>query len=112
MPGNFNDIPPKVIASWPKPNYIDPVRRSWLPAFSCALLGVSTVLIAGRFYLRARKEAGDFGLDDLFIGIGWVVSIGFTTEAVINATQNGLDVHTVSKLLSILPTETFETCAY
>ena len=94
MPGNFNSIPPSVIASWPKPNYIDPVRRSWLPAFSCTLLGVSTILITGRFYLRARREAGDFGLDDLFIAIGYVVSIGFTAEAVINSMHNGLDVHT------------------
>lgn len=72
MPGNFHSVPESVIASWPRPNYIDPVRRGWLPGFACAFLGVSTVLIAGRFYMRARRQAGDFGYDDLLIFTGWV----------------------------------------
>lgn len=94
MPGNFHEIPYSVIKTWPKPNYIDPVRRSWMPAFSCTLLGVSTLLVAGRFYLRARREAGDFGLDDLFIGIAWLFSVGLSTEAIIDADWYGIDVHT------------------
>ena len=76
MPGNFHAVPEAVLATWPKPNYIDPVRRPWLPAVAMTLLGVSTVLISGRFYLRARRQAGDFGLDDLFIFVGWFVSVG------------------------------------
>lgn len=94
MPGNFHTIPPSIVASWPPPNYVDPVRRSWLPILACTLLGVSTVLIAGRFYLRARKQAGDFGLDDLFISVGWLVSVGFSTVAVVASECYGLDVHT------------------
>lgn len=44
--------------------------------------------------MRARKEAGVFGLDDLLIFIGWFVSVGFTTTAVIDAKWYGIDVHT------------------
>lgn len=29
-------------------------------------------MVAGRFYLRARKLAGTFGYDDLLICFGWV----------------------------------------
>ena len=94
MPGNFHAIPESVAKTWPTPNYVDPVRRSYLPALSCTLLGVSTVLITGRFYLRARKQAGEFGLDDLFIFIGWIVSAGFSASAVIDCLRYGIDRHT------------------
>jgi hypothetical protein len=67
MPGNFANVPPSVVATWPAPNYIDPVERTWMPALAGTLVGVSTVLISGRFYLRARSLAGSFGYDDLFI---------------------------------------------
>lgn len=72
MPGNFHVVPEWVLEHWPEPNYVDPVRRSWMPAFAIVFPAVSTVLIAGRFWLRATKQAGSFGLDDLFIAIGWV----------------------------------------
>jgi hypothetical protein len=67
MPGNFQDVPASVIASWPAPNYVDPVERTWMPYLTYPLVSVSTVLIAGRFYLRARGLAGQFGFDDFFI---------------------------------------------
>lgn len=60
------------IAEWPTPNYVDPVRRTWLPAFMLVWLLAATMLLGGRFYLRARKLAGGFGFDDLLIGLGWV----------------------------------------
>lgn len=72
MPGNFHPVPEWVLERWPEPNYVDPVRRPWMPAFATVFPAVSTVLIAGRFWLRATKEAGSFGLDDLFIAVGWV----------------------------------------
>lgn len=72
MPGNLHEVPEWVLAQWPEPNYVDPVRRPWLPAFAIVLPAVSTVLISGRFWLRATKQAGNFGLDDVFIAIGWV----------------------------------------
>ena len=94
MPGNFHEVPASVGASWPEPDYDTTNRRSWLPAFACAFLAFSTILIVGRTYLRARKMAGDFGLDDLFIFIGWLVSVGLTASACIDSMWYGMDVHT------------------
>ena len=94
MPGNFHEVPASIIATWPKPNYVDPVRRTWLPALACTLLAVSTVLISGRFFLRIRKQAGAFGYDDALIAIGWLVSIGFSAVACNNSLNYGIDRHT------------------
>ncbi|KAF2173601.1 hypothetical protein M409DRAFT_48556 [Zasmidium cellare ATCC 36951] len=94
MPGNFNAIPESVLQSWPKPNYIDPIRRGWMPAFALTWQIASTLLVAGRFYLRAKKQAGSFGLDDLMIFIGWLFSVGFTALAWIGAERFDLDRHT------------------
>jgi hypothetical protein len=58
--------------NWPAPNYIDPERRTWLPAFAMAWQIASTVLVWGRLYLRSRKLAGPFGLDDAFMLSAWV----------------------------------------
>lgn len=94
MPGNFHEVPESVVESWPKPNFTDPVRREWMPAFAITWQVGSTLLVAGRFYLRARRQAGSFGLDDLMIFIGWLFSIGFTTVACIGAGRYDLDRHT------------------
>lgn len=68
----INGIPPEVIASWPSPNYVDPVTRNWMPGFILAWQITSTLLVCGRFYLRAKKLAGAFGWDDLLIAVAWV----------------------------------------
>ena len=65
MPGNIISITPADIASWPAPNYIDPVERTWLPAYATAFYAVSTVMVALRLFLRVTKKAGEPGLDDV-----------------------------------------------
>lgn len=94
MSNNYNTVPASVYESWPPANLIDPVRRTWLPAFAVAWQVSSTVLLAGRFYLRARKQAGSFGLDDLMIFFAWLFSIGLTTGEYHSAAFYGLDRHT------------------
>ncbi|KAF2773743.1 hypothetical protein EJ03DRAFT_286011, partial [Teratosphaeria nubilosa] len=94
MPGNFHEVPASVVASWPKPNYVDPVRRAWLPILALFLVALTTLLVAGRFYMRAKKEAGAFGLDDVFIAIAWAVAVLMSASACIDADQKGLDRHT------------------
>lgn len=121
MGGNLNELSPSVIASWPKPNYVDPVRRSWLPAFAIVWQSVSTVLVFVRFYLRARRRAGPFGWDDAFIAIAWVrrsgylqdapfmlitaqlISLGFTACAWIDSTQYGIDRHIWDVPINLIP---------
>ena len=65
MPGNIVNLTPEVIATWPTPNYQDPPERTWMPIYAGTLFGVSTALIALRLWLRAVKQAGGLGLDDV-----------------------------------------------
>lgn len=52
------------------------------------------MLLITRVYLRAQKQAGILGLDDLFISLAWAVSIALSACAVIGSKHYGLDVHT------------------
>lgn len=62
MSGN---LAPTDSLSWPKSNYINPERRSWMPMYVGVLQGLSSVVAILRFWLRARKQAGTLGLDDV-----------------------------------------------
>lgn len=62
MPGNFPNVDP---TTWPTPNYVDPVERTWLLPYAVVLAGVSTVLVFIRWGLRLRKQGGGLGLDDV-----------------------------------------------
>ncbi|KAI7163172.1 hypothetical protein KC349_g1464 [Hortaea werneckii] len=78
MPGNLPDVD---FSSWPTPNYVDPVERTWMPAYSITLTVASSIPILIRLFLRFRNEGGGLGLDDLFLVPGWLLNIGFTTVA-------------------------------
>lgn len=65
MPGNIINLTPADVATWPTPNYVNPVTRRWLPAFSVTLFAVATSMVAMRFWLRMRGHAGKLGLDDV-----------------------------------------------
>ncbi|CAK3965534.1 Hypothetical predicted protein [Lecanosticta acicola] len=90
---NVASIPPEVVASWPTPNYTDPVRRTWMPAFILVWQITSTVLVGGRFYLRGRRKAGSFGWDDLLIAIAWALSVAESVCIWIDTEKYGLDRH-------------------
>ncbi|GAB7336224.1 hypothetical protein MBLNU13_g08991t2 [Cladosporium sp. NU13] len=92
--GNIQEIPPEVLKSWPRPNYVDPVRRDWMPAFALVWQIASTILVWGRFYLRVRRLAGPFGYDDAFMLIAWLSSVAFTACAWYTTTYLGVDRHT------------------
>ena len=82
-----------------------------MPAFLLVWQIAATIMVSGRFYLRARKLAGTFGFDDLLIFFGWVslrprarrrravtdmmqlFSIGMSAATWIDTTQFGLDRH-------------------
>ncbi|KAK5173751.1 uncharacterized protein LTR77_002432 [Saxophila tyrrhenica] len=83
MPGNIANITPATIASWPEPNYVDPVERRWMPVYAGVLYGVSTLLIALRLWLRVLKQAGGLGLDDGLLAAAWFGSSMFTTVLIV-----------------------------
>lgn len=60
--------PPSVLASWPAPNYHDPVLRDTgrIVAF-CILTVLVIVIVALRCYSRSRLTKS-FGIDDALIG--------------------------------------------
>lgn len=64
--------PASVLASWPAPNYVDPVRRG--PAgqiVSIVLAVAAAVVLAMRMYTRLRVVRS-FGLDDVLILVAFV----------------------------------------
>lgn len=65
MPGNIISITPEEVASWPRPNYVDPVERTWLPVYAGVLYGFATLLLGVRLILRSLKRAGVLGIDDV-----------------------------------------------
>ena len=49
----MRSAPPEVIATWPKPNYIDPVTRgSALMVVELTLLPIAMVIVFMRLYVR------------------------------------------------------------
>ena len=65
MPGNILNLDPAVIASWPEPNYVGPLERTWLPLACGIMYGFSTLTVILRLWLRLRGQAGGLGLDDV-----------------------------------------------
>ena len=73
---DLRPVPIDVILSWPRPNYVDPVRRG--PALlivNSILLPIAGVVVMARLYTRLRVVRSA-GLDDLFIGLALVPAIG------------------------------------
>ena len=65
-----------------------------MPEFGGIFIFVTTALVAGRFWLRARREAGTFGFDDVLIGIAWLFALGLTIVAFFDTGRYGLSRHT------------------
>ena len=72
--------PPNVLASWPKPNYIDPVTRGPELQIICTLLAVvMVVVLALRVWVRTRIIKA-MGADDWLILTALVCDL-FTSTA-------------------------------
>jgi hypothetical protein len=65
MPGNIPIPPPSVVESWPRPNYVDPVRRAWLPPYAMVLQTAASFVVILRLVFRALNYGGGLGLDDV-----------------------------------------------
>jgi hypothetical protein len=65
-------IPPEVVASWPKPNYVNPeTRGSALYVINGIFFSLAMLALSVRLYMRifVRKW---IGLDDVFIFLAFV----------------------------------------
>ncbi|KAM3414013.1 hypothetical protein BST61_g10675 [Cercospora zeina] len=91
--GGFKNIDWEQISKWPAPNYVDPVRQTWMPAFLLVWQIAATIMLSGRFYLRARRLAGTFGPDDALVFLGFLFAIGMTAMTWLLTTRYGLDRH-------------------
>ena len=75
--------PPKVVASWPKPNYIDPITHNWAGSIVVLVaLAISIVIFIARIWARlvVSKNAG---LDDLIMSFAMIALIGTTIAVVL-----------------------------
>jgi hypothetical protein len=64
--------PATVVASWPLPNYVDPVTRgNSLTVLNTVFIGIALVIVALRIYTRVFVVRF-FGIDDAFIIIAVV----------------------------------------
>jgi hypothetical protein len=71
MPGGVHP-PPSVIASWPKPNFVNPVTQDWtVAAILLMFLSVTFLIVCARFWARL-VIAKNAGLDDILIAIAMV----------------------------------------
>jgi hypothetical protein len=65
-------IPSDIVASWPKPNHVNPqTRGALIYVINATFLFAATLAVGGRLYTRIRIRNW-FGLDDFFIIIAYV----------------------------------------
>ncbi|KAE8446570.1 hypothetical protein EG329_011902 [Mollisiaceae sp. DMI_Dod_QoI] len=92
----FSDVRPvplSVILSWPKPNYVDPVRRGpALVIVNSLLLPLALAVVGARLYTRLIV-CRSAGLDDLFIALAVAPAIGLTIAVCLAASKYSWDVH-------------------
>jgi hypothetical protein len=75
--------PSSVIATWPRPNYVDPETRGWTGAIILIVFSaITTATFAARMWARllVSKNAG---LDDLLMSIAMIPLLGLTISAVL-----------------------------
>jgi hypothetical protein len=57
-------------------------RRTWMPAYACTIIVVTTVLLGIRLVSRLHKFGGGLGLDDIFIVLGYVVAVAHAISVI------------------------------
>ncbi|WEW55337.1 hypothetical protein PRK78_000766 [Emydomyces testavorans] len=68
MPGGFHP-PPKVVASWPTPNYVNPTERGPGVVIIASIFSALSLTIAGlRLWVRFKVQR-EPGLDDYIISV-------------------------------------------
>ncbi|OCL10226.1 hypothetical protein AOQ84DRAFT_3271 [Glonium stellatum] len=91
--GGDPHIPISATLKWPTPNYTDPVRRTWFPAYGITLELFTTTVLGARIWSRFRRAAGPPGVDDALIIISWIFATLFTSLCVLGTERYGFDRH-------------------
>lgn len=82
-----------VIASWPKPNYVDPVGRGpALLAVELTVLPLALLCLALRMYVRIRLLRAPWWDDWLMLAAG-LCCIGVTTAVILADQRYGWNLH-------------------
>lgn len=86
------EIPLKIYAQWPNPNWVDPVTRgNALMGINIFFVVLVTLAIALRLYWRLSKSQG--GIDDILITIAYVFSIGMAAVVLLAFQNYGWNKH-------------------
>ncbi|KAH7405954.1 hypothetical protein DE146DRAFT_428840 [Phaeosphaeria sp. MPI-PUGE-AT-0046c] len=85
--------PADVLLSWPTPNYDNPVTRGpALVAINYVLVSITVITVGLRLYTRIVIKRW-FGIDDIFIILALIFTIGLTTVVVLANQKYGWDRH-------------------
>ncbi|KAL2003971.1 hypothetical protein VTN02DRAFT_1267 [Thermoascus thermophilus] len=96
--------PPDVLATWPKPNYVDPVTRGdALLIVNIVSISLSFSVVLLRIFTRLRIT-GSFGTDDALIIAAMLCAVAMCVVTSLAASQYGWDRHIWDVPMSWLPT--------
>ncbi|PYH65352.1 uncharacterized protein BO88DRAFT_446217 [Aspergillus vadensis CBS 113365] len=98
--------PAEVLATWPTPNYVDPVTRG--PAVNIVnivLLSIAFIVTVLRLYARFKITCTP-GLDDFFIVIAFAIAVGMCACTSLATERWGANRHVWDVPLSWLPVVT------
>jgi hypothetical protein len=91
---NMRDIPLSVYASWPAPNYHNPITRgNELLIINIIFIILVTFSIVIRIISRMKQSRP--GLDDIFIVIAYVFTLGLTAVVIMANKSYGWDRHVI-----------------
>jgi hypothetical protein len=89
---NMRDIPLRVYASWPAPNYDNPIKRgNELLIINVIFIIFVTFSIVIRVVSRMKQSRP--GLDDIFIVIAYFFTLGLTAVVIMANKSYGWDRH-------------------
>lgn len=82
-------LPPSVVATWPAPNYVDPVTRgNALLIVNVVFQSMATIAVAGRLYSRLCVRRW-FGIDDAMMVCAYVLDVALTAVVMLAKERYG-----------------------
>ncbi|KAF2877873.1 hypothetical protein BDV95DRAFT_556214 [Massariosphaeria phaeospora] len=93
MGGDFPNLTLEILSQWPIRNALDPVTRSWFPAYGATLTIVATLVVAARIWSQFKRSTHGLGIDDAVAFAAWTFAVLFTTACLIGVLEFGFDRH-------------------